>query len=156
MSHSIPDEPNKTIVQELLTIGANTRLAPTYKVLLNVSLQFAYIVGVGPEDNVAERLLSHASYESYQDGRAVPSLLGYQNPISFSPILLEQCFPSANHVQTQTYDLWADLVNFGSVGSSEMPWDFFNIGQVNVNQVNLAEDLALPLKVFPSNTPGFT
>lgn len=49
-----PDDtqsPDRGLVSTALNIARKSRLAPTYQILVNVSIQFAKIVGIGPDDD---------------------------------------------------------------------------------------------------------
>ena len=44
------DRGDRALVSAALNYAQRTRLAPTYRILINVSIQFAKIVGIGPDD----------------------------------------------------------------------------------------------------------
>lgn len=42
---------DRAIISATLNLAQKSRLAPTYRILINVSIQFAKIVGIGPDDD---------------------------------------------------------------------------------------------------------
>lgn len=146
LDNSSEDSQQRTAISTLLGIAKQAKLAPTYRILTNVALQLAYIVGVGPEDEVigdpreveglnllaSLPLQSMPSNPQQQSMFPPPFQQQSQNPYTSQPQsynTLEQLFgpmPPSQH--NSPPDMFADLYNFGLDTSAENPWDFFNIG----------------------------
>jgi len=151
-----PDLETRSVLRELLIVSQRIRLAPTYRILMNVSMQLAYIVGLGPEEIEAwsSNMSSSLSSSLSQSFASVPTDNVWGVETAGQPLLptqtqnqnqgaLEQLFAldtndmnNSNNVSTYSHsynysdsppEIFADLVNFGWDTNAENPWDFFNI-----------------------------
>ncbi|KAM0755787.1 hypothetical protein T439DRAFT_295772 [Meredithblackwellia eburnea MCA 4105] len=117
------DQDIKTAVSSMMEVAQKTRLAPTYRILLNVALQLAFIVGIGPS--------SFADISAEPAGTSLPLPPG--PPVSATPV---DHFASTAPASSLQF-LQTDLYNFGldPLGSADM-WDFFNVGHSNAVSVD--------------------
>ena len=119
------DSPDRGLVSTALNYAQQSRLSPTYRILINVSLQFAKIVGIGPADDPSRPA------SPTQHGNAVPAFDFYDPTWSFAPahnpsLTLEQLLGLTPMPQEQGT---SDMHNFGQAWGTDMgdiPWDFFS------------------------------
>jgi hypothetical protein len=120
------DSPDRGIISNALNYAQQSRLSPTYRILINVSLQFARIVGIGPADDP-----SRPASPNGMSGMPPPAF-GYNDPTWMLPpaqnqsLTLEQLLGLSPMPQPQGT---SDMLNFGQTWGTEMgdiPWDFFN------------------------------
>ncbi|WVR06144.1 hypothetical protein IAU60_003174 [Kwoniella sp. DSM 27419] len=90
-------------VASLISVSQSMRLAPTYRITMNVALQLSCIAGVGPD---------------------IPVHLGEEPSPMMEPssLSLEQLFGSGPQAEP-----YSDLYNLGYMADSTNPWDFFDM-----------------------------
>ena len=126
-------------VGRMLAIVQMTSIAPTYRILLNLATQFAYIVGMGPPMETSGRQSADLVTDRSQ-GAAPPWIstddltgaIGQGLPFVYGNggrPADDQLHPSC-HVSPS--DVFADLYSYGlGLGMhGEVSWDFFNMGQM--------------------------
>lgn len=140
-------------VLNILTIAQHARLAPTYRILINVAIQFARIVGIWPEDIPTRppsppNLHVWGQTPSAEHHSPLPDLaswLGGSNGSvssvapSTQPLTLEQLLgidnTGTNVISQNELEGYADVFNFGTGtgqgegASGDLPFDFFNLGR---------------------------
>lgn len=139
------DGTDRGIVSTALNLAQKSRLAPTYRILVNVAIQFAKIVGIGPDDDPSRPSSprSSASREETEPVNPAPafdpnvqwslptltdgndwSLLPMVDPTLSQSLSLEQLLnmPQSTLAQARPPDFgFSDLHNFGFSLANEGP-----------------------------------
>ncbi|WWC89917.1 uncharacterized protein L201_004846 [Kwoniella dendrophila CBS 6074] len=141
---------DKLAVRDLLGICQNMLIAPTYRILLNIAMQFAYVVDWGPLDlqgSLPEGINTNANTTSQSQGTSINDMVltdntsntrtqigvgDLQPPLQqqthqHPQISWDQFFGPLPSRQSSPQDLSTDLYNYGLDTDHEVPWDFFNL-----------------------------
>ncbi|OCF32004.1 hypothetical protein I316_06390 [Kwoniella heveanensis BCC8398] len=115
-------------IASLISVSQTMRLAPTYRITMNVALQLSCIAGIGPEIPVSLGTEPpHRSDVSLKPNLSQSHLLSGIDMDSFSQ--LEQIFGPVPHPVDQSEPaMYGDLYNLGYMDETSNPWDFFDIG----------------------------
>jgi proline utilization trans-activator len=117
----------------MLTIVQQIPIAPTYRILLNLATQFAYIVGMGPPSAVSHPTPSiQIADNALVSTEAVASAMR-STQVGFPPtgqdLGLDHFFGPHPSCHVSPADGFADLYSYGMGldANGEVSWDFFNI-----------------------------
>ncbi|WVR09700.1 hypothetical protein IAU60_006776 [Kwoniella sp. DSM 27419] len=148
---------HRKVVSEMLLICQRMVIAPTYRILLNIAMQFAYIVGMGPEETDVVSPLSTRSIHApsgftpqsdvHDSGQSHAQVTSDQSMYAW-----DQLFGPLPSRQSSPRGVFADLYNYGldSEPNAEVsvPWDFFNLSALT------SHDQAIPLDLTGENQAG--
>jgi proline utilization trans-activator len=106
-------------ISQLIAVAQTTRLAPTYRITMNVALQLSCIAGIGPDIPIA---LDAPTAGTPEKTNYISTNTHTMDPTIqlFGPI------PPTVH-QASEPAVFGDLYNLGYDAASTNPWDFFNI-----------------------------
>jgi len=120
-------EASREPISELITISQSMRLAPTYRITMNVALQLSCISGIGPDVPVT---LEPPTAGTPDNPDLTQPTMGDQTYQLFGPM------PPTVH-QASEPAIFSDLYNLGYDDGSANPWDFFGLA-------NFTEDFTAP------------
>lgn len=128
-------------ISRLIAVSQNMRLAPTYRITMNVALQLSCIAGVGPELPVTIAVPTSSSPERLLDTTAIPT----QQPLTEAQ-LFEQFNKAFGPVPPAIHQaepaMYSDLYNLGYMAESSNPWDFFDLASFNADNSHVGPEPA--------------
>jgi proline utilization trans-activator len=140
---------HRVLVSTFLNLSRKSQLAPTYRILINVSIQFAKLVGITPDDDPSRPPSPTLQHRELSPSFAVPvndpwSSLQYAQPeqaMTLEQLLGVGPMPSAHAALPQAnQDMFSDMYSFGFGQPTDMnglmdagqttqlaslEWDFF-------------------------------
>ncbi|OCF37985.1 hypothetical protein I317_03946 [Kwoniella heveanensis CBS 569] len=151
---------DRRAVSNMLLNCQRVHVAPTYRILLNIAMQLAYIVGMGPEDhppatppNASEEQGIHQA--ETHDCHEVDNIPAVPAHSAAQPLMAwDQLFGPLPSRQSSPQGLFADLYNYGLNGGSisEAPWDFFHLGDLTGDGQPV---LNVPSSTFGAPAPAY-
>lgn len=111
-------------VSQLITIAQTARLAPTYRITMNVALQLSCIAGIGPDIPVTLEGPTAGTPDRMSQVPTAP----YGNSMDSTSQLFGPIPPTVH--QASEPAVYGDLYNLGYDAESTNPWDFFDIGNL--------------------------
>jgi hypothetical protein len=106
---------------QLISFAQQTRLAPTYRITMNVALQLAFISGIANDLRVGTR---------HHSPSAQPSELPVQPHPNPTLTDLEQLFGQLPPDGPQQPDIFSDMFSMGYAQDAGNQWDFFTFGDI--------------------------
>jgi hypothetical protein len=110
-------EASREPIAQLIAVSQTMRLAPTYRITMNVALQLSCISGIGPDIPVT----LDAPTAGTPDGAYNQTMVDDPTVQLFGPM------PPMVH-QSSEPAMFSDLYNLGYDAASSNPWDFFHVG----------------------------
>jgi proline utilization trans-activator len=123
-------------IARLIAVSQTMRLAPTYRITMNVALQLSCISGIGPDVPVSLDAPTAGTPDNPHDGVT-------QTTTANPTVQLFGPMPPTVH-QTSEPAFYSDLYNLDYNADSTNPWDFFGVA-------NFADDF---FHSAPSIVPG--
>lgn len=119
-------EASREPISQLISVSQTMRLAPTYRITMNVALQLSYISGIGPD--VPATL--DAPTAGTSDNRDCTQMSMQESTVQlFGPM------PPTVH-QASEPAIFGDLYNLGYNDESANPWDFFGLADFTEDFLN--------------------
>jgi hypothetical protein len=121
-------EASREPISQLISISQTMRLAPTYRITMNVALQLSCISGIGPDIPVT---LDAPTAGTPDNPEFTQTTMDDQTYQLFGPM------PPTVH-QASEPAIFSDLYNLGYNDESANPWDFFGLANFTEDFLNTA------------------
>jgi len=127
-------EDSREPIARLIAVSQTMRLAPTYRITMNVALQLSCISGIGPDVPVSLDAPTAGTPDKPYDGAA-------QTTTADPTVQLFGPMPPTVH-QTSEPAFYSDLYNLDYNADSTNPWDFFGVANFADDFFHSAQTLA--------------
>lgn len=155
--------PHRALVSTAINIAQKSRLAPTYRILVNVSIQFAKIVGVGPDDDPSRPSSPRGTRPLLHDG----VMLGGSGRFPDQNVSMSRSIDTFQTRADPSHQVNADALNHILTSSSGnttfdntpfQPWSFLptNNPSTSSQPLSLEQLLSLPSTSFNGDSTANT
>lgn len=141
-------------ISRLMTIAQQMRLAPTFRIIMNVALQLACLAGIGPENPVQLASSDIATPTLGSTDNVATNIPHQQTGEIDAAAQIEHLFgPIPSSRRNSQSDLFPDLYEFDFGQQADNPWDFFDLDGLMGDAMQQDSLLSIPNHHVDSNAP---